>query len=242
METKNLGDMVADPKNPRRISKQDFQALVDSLKQFGDLSGIVFNRTTGQLVGGHQRIEAFKKAGVRHNATIEHDFGEPNRQGTIAIGNIELDGELFKYREVMWPLERQRAANIAANRIQGEFDLDLLAEANQFLEDTSPDLLDFTGQTLTERNSLKRRYGPDPEGEQKQPEPKNDDGTRPVEFRMSEPQINRVVEALGAMKRKRQLTMETNKDLDGNALYYICDEWLAAQPETNDAPPAPPAD
>ena len=115
-------------------------------------------------------------------------------------------------------------------RIQGEFDLELLAEANQLLEDQAPDMLEMTGQTETERNHLKRRFGPDPEDDQNQ-EPKNDDGSRPFEVRLSEPQLSVVENAIATMKRTRQLTMEANSDLNGNALpFYICEQYLQSEP------------
>src|SRR5436853_352297 len=60
MDTKDLNDLKGNPKNPRTISKHDFEALKKSILKFGDLSGVIFNKRTGHLAGGHQRIEAFK--------------------------------------------------------------------------------------------------------------------------------------------------------------------------------------
>jgi hypothetical protein len=48
------------PRNPRVMSEWQRQALKKSLSKFGDLGGIVVNRRSGQLVGGHQRVEAFR--------------------------------------------------------------------------------------------------------------------------------------------------------------------------------------
>lgn len=245
MELKNLEDIKPNPKNPRRMSKQDGAALKKSLMEFGDLSCIVFNLRTQQMVGGHQRLEIMKTLPAQRRVTISERAGVGTYEaseflddvGTKAVGYIWIGNKQFAYREVDWPYEKEMGANIAANRIQGEFDLELLAEANQMLEDQAPDMLEMTGQTDTELKSLKRRFGPDPE-EPETPEPKNDDGSRPFEFRVSEPQLNRILEAIGRMKRERQLTMETNKDLDGNAIFYICESYLA----TPEAPAAPAAE
>ncbi len=53
----SLGQLEGNPKNPRRITDKKLDMLKKAVSEFGDLSGIVFNRTTGQLVGGHQRVK-----------------------------------------------------------------------------------------------------------------------------------------------------------------------------------------
>ena len=123
-----LDALKADPKNPRYINKEDFAKLKELLKEYGDLSGIVKNQTTGELVGGHMRINAFKEMGGTQSVQVTQTFDTPTRTGTVAIGYVLIDGEMFTYREVQWPREKQTAANIAANRAGGDFDKDLLAQ------------------------------------------------------------------------------------------------------------------
>jgi hypothetical protein len=154
MSTRDLNELKANPKNPRQINKHDYAALVESVKQFGDLSGIVLNIRTGQLVGGHQRTEVFKRMGGAV-AIHKEDLPAPNSVGTVAYGYVEMNGERYGYREVDWDENRESAANIAANRIQGQFDLDVLAEVTYELaqlEDKS--LLALTGQTEDETARL----------------------------------------------------------------------------------------
>ena len=43
--------------NPRRISEGNKKRLKKSLKEFGLVQDPIWNRSTGRLVGGHQRIE-----------------------------------------------------------------------------------------------------------------------------------------------------------------------------------------
>ena len=166
MESKLLSELNGNPKNPRRISKHDFDALLESIRKFGNLSDIVFNETTGRLVGGHQRVQAFKALGGEHKIVFEPRYDAPNRQGTVALGRFEHEGEMFNCRLVVWDEPTEIAANIAANRVQGEWDLDLLAQANQFvLENGSEELLLQSGQTINEINDLGKMTGsvePDP--------------------------------------------------------------------------------
>lgn len=156
MIERTINDLRANPKNPRSISKDDFEALKKSIEKFGDLGGIVFNVTTNQLVGGHQRTEAFRRLGRDAQIVISEQLAEPDKFGTAAYGYVILDGAKYSYREVAWSQNWETAANIAANRIGGEFDLELLAQANYELsqDPNGQDLLALTGQTNDEINKL----------------------------------------------------------------------------------------
>lgn len=145
----NIKDLKPAPFNPRRIQKHDYEALIKSIGGFGDLSGVVFNKRTGELVGGHQRIEAYKALGGEIELTEALD--EPNSVGTVARGYVTIKDEKFAYRVVDWPLEKEKLANLAANRVQGEWDDDRLAELiYEIKDDPSLDLAGFTEKEITE--------------------------------------------------------------------------------------------
>ena len=97
--------------NPRRISDRAMKGLRASLERFGELGGIVFNKRTGRLVGGHQRVKALAAMGVK-------------------------DAEV---RVVDLPVAEEKAANLALNHpgIGGEWDEALLAVV---LDETRRDL------------------------------------------------------------------------------------------------------
>lgn len=54
-QERKFSDLKQAPRNPRRISKHDFDALKTSILRFGDLSGIVRNVRTDHLVGRADR-------------------------------------------------------------------------------------------------------------------------------------------------------------------------------------------
>ena len=116
-------------KNPRKISDQDLEALKRSMKEFGDLGGIIFNLTTGHVVGGHQRL---KNLDPKWKITKRPDH---DKTGTVSRGYILTPDGKFTYREVQWPLLKEKAANLAANKIQGEWDYEKLAP---ILEELAP--------------------------------------------------------------------------------------------------------
>jgi hypothetical protein len=164
METKQLSDLRPDPKNPRILSDHVGAALKNSMNKFGDLSSIVFNIQTQQLVGGHQRIKLMEQLPGDRKITITERAGVGNYvghetlddTGTVAVGYVWIGNKQFPYREVNWDLGTQRAANIAANKITGEFDLDLLSEVNYELSQLAngDELLALTGQTPAEQAQL----------------------------------------------------------------------------------------
>jgi len=96
-----LAELAPADYNPRKIGPKAMAGLKASLTRFGELGGIVFNRRTGHLVGGHQRVKALLQLGETH----------------------------ADVRVVDLPLSEEKAANLALNHpgIGGEWDDALLA-------------------------------------------------------------------------------------------------------------------
>jgi hypothetical protein len=157
-DTRLLTSSHNNPKNPRKITPDALDRLKKSLEQFGDLGGIVLNRRTGRLVGGHQRIAAFKLAEVP--VQIEETLKHPDKQGTVAWGWITTAAGRFTYREVDWDEATEAIANLAANKIAGEWD-DLQLKA--IMADLAPTTdLDGTGFTSEEIARLMSSSEPRP--------------------------------------------------------------------------------
>ncbi|QDU88388.1 hypothetical protein Pla175_17640 [Pirellulimonas nuda] len=160
-----LNDLHPDAANPRKISDEAKRALRASLRRFGDLSGITFNRTTGELVAGHQRIEQLRA-----------EYGDEPRLEHAADGSasLTLGGNRFAVRIVEWSRAKQRAANVAANnqRMQGAFTDDLAsflleveAEATEEMPGVFDDLLlaDMMGDGLLAEDEKKHAEARVPE-------------------------------------------------------------------------------
>lgn len=145
-----LSDLSGNPRNPRKITDEKLKMLEKALNEFGDLSGIVFNRRSGQLVGGHQRLKV-----LPHDAeiVIDQTLSTPTTTGTVAEGHVLINGESFRYREVDWDDTKEKAANIAANKHGGEFDLPILSEWLLELDSMNIDM-DLTGFDQTELENI----------------------------------------------------------------------------------------
>jgi DNA modification methylase len=100
--------LYPDPANPRRITEKDLEALTRSINEFGLVDPIVARRETRVIIGGHQRLVAARKLGLR----------------TVPVIFLELTEE------------RARLLNIALNKISGEFDEELLGRLLAGLAET----------------------------------------------------------------------------------------------------------
>ena len=106
------------PYNPRSMGAATKQALKASLTQFEDISGIVVNSRTGNLVAGNHRWEQLCGIHGESKLTIEA-LGDSGFHQILGSGKFTG----FIMRVVDWPIEKEKAANIAANSplISGEF-------------------------------------------------------------------------------------------------------------------------
>jgi len=116
-------------KNPRQISKTDHARLTDTLIRLGDLSGIVHNLNTDEIIGGNQRMTVFTDG----KPEIVETYDNPDEQGTVAHGFIVWKGHKFAYRQVRWDDKTSDEANIAANIGGGDWDWEVIA--NQWSAD-----------------------------------------------------------------------------------------------------------
>lgn len=94
------------PYNPRKENKKVVEDLKRNFKNVGFLGGIVWNKQTGNLVGGHKRIQALD---------LIHDY--PEKDYSVKVEMVDFD------------LKTEMEQNIFLNnkKVQGEMDYSLLA-------------------------------------------------------------------------------------------------------------------
>lgn len=241
----SLSGLQGDPKNPRTITKLSFEKLKTMLKEFGDLSGVVKNSRTNQLVGGHSRVQAFKQLGADDQIRITQTYDVPTATGTLALGYVLINGEPFTYRVVDWPESKQKAANIAANASSNlaDWDNDLLAQTVYELGqlDNGAELLQLTALSDQDLDKLNKMIGLDNSPPETEPKP---DEPETLSFSLTPEQRELVEEALGHIKATREMAAEQNSSLNGNALYYMSRDYLdrlhgLTTPEQTSDIPAP---
>jgi len=93
-----IDDLHPDPANPRKIGDQELDALTRSLREFDFLQPVIA-RQDGTVVGGHQRLVAARRLGIR----------------VVPVVYVDLTDEQAKL------------LNLALNKISGDWDEQLLA-------------------------------------------------------------------------------------------------------------------
>jgi len=142
-----IKDLKPAPYNPRKITDEKLKMLDKSMQEYGDLSGIVFNRKTGNLIGGHMRIKNLDPEWEVMKSEVN------DKLGTVAEGHIETPFGKWTYREVNWSKKKEKAANVAANKHGGSFDLDGLRDIVKELDVDGFDL-DLLGFDEIELNDI----------------------------------------------------------------------------------------
>lgn len=129
---KGIEDLRAAPYNPRRIAPEAMHGLKRSMREFGDISGLVWNSQSGHLVAGHQRLTALRTL-----------YGDDLLYDAKESCIITPHGERFTVRVVDWDPIMEKAANVAANDplIAGEF-TEGLSEIIAELKDEIPELVE----------------------------------------------------------------------------------------------------
>lgn len=117
IEKVDIKDLVSPIWNPRKISKKEMGKLKQSLTEFGYVAPIIVNKVNNHIVGGNKRLEALKELGYTSVDVVYID--EPN-------------------------LEKEKALNVALNKVQGDWDKGKLEDLLVDLEFSDVDL-DLTG-------------------------------------------------------------------------------------------------
>jgi hypothetical protein len=111
--TKKLVELNPAIYNPRQITNEALAGLSASITEFGCVEPIIWNRRTGNICGGHQRLKVLQSQGLSETEVVVVDL----------------------------PLEREKALNIALNNrhIQGDWTR-TLGELLKEIEATTPEL------------------------------------------------------------------------------------------------------
>ncbi len=119
-ESLRISDLKPAEYNPRKISEKEMRKLCESIKSFGFVEPIVVN-ADGTIIGGHQRVKAAERLGMEEVPVIRVDI----------------------------PKGKERALNLALNRISGEWDEERLALLLQALTDDERKLSGFDDDEIT---------------------------------------------------------------------------------------------
>ena len=130
--TKKTSELQPAKYNPRKISSDALGRLTKSLSELGNLQPITWNAKTGNIVGGHQRLKCYQAL----------------QKEEVEVWAVWLDEA------------QEKAANIALNKLSGEFDLPALKDILEEI-DTGEIDLDITGFGADELADLMEQTKPE---------------------------------------------------------------------------------
>lgn len=83
--------------NPRRISDSALEKLGESMERFGFMVPVVWNKRTGNIVGGHQRYKKLMADGQEETDVVVVDLDDNEEMAlNIALNSRELRGDFTK--------------------------------------------------------------------------------------------------------------------------------------------------
>jgi DNA modification methylase len=80
IEKKKISDLIPAPYNPRQSTAKQEKHLKESLKKFGLVEPIIFNKQTGYIVGGHFRVRELKKLGIKEIECVIVDLNDADEK------------------------------------------------------------------------------------------------------------------------------------------------------------------
>jgi ParB-like chromosome segregation protein Spo0J len=83
IETRRIEELLPADYNPRKDLKPgdpEYEKLKRSLQQFGYVEPVIWNRTTGRVVGGHQRIKVLKELGLSELECVVVEFDKEHEK------------------------------------------------------------------------------------------------------------------------------------------------------------------
>lgn len=159
IETVNINSLISPDFNPRLMSEEEMNKLEMSLKNYGYIDPIIVNRYNNHIVGGNQRYEALKSLGYTDIDVIFIDEPDLNREKALNLALNKISGE--------W--DTPKLETIIGELNSEGFDLDLTGfdkielkemslEKNIPLWDDVPDDLDnVTGDLIQEQKEKEKK-------------------------------------------------------------------------------------
>lgn len=193
-QRRRLTDIHPAEYNPRvalQPGDPEFQAIAHSLREFGYVDPIIINRD-GTIIGGHQRAAVLRALGVEEADVIVLDLSKRD----------------------------EKALNIALNKIDGQWDDDLLRAALSDFQQLDGLDIQATGYTPAEIDIVLNDLP-----EQAEPE---DPAINRMEFTFTLEQyadLQTALQMIGAKYKPKDMETFGNTNSTGNRIYMVVKEW-----------------
>ena len=135
IEIAKLNPATYNPRKDLQPGDPDYEKLKKSLLEFSCVEPLIWNKRSGNLVGGHQRLKIIKELGHTTTEVSVVDLSDSKEKAlNLALNKIQGDWDPVKLKEVLLEIDT------------GEFDIEVTGFDGDELEDlmaaVNPDKID----------------------------------------------------------------------------------------------------
>lgn len=114
IEKKKVSDLKYAPYNPRKIDDKELAKLKRSISEFGYVEPIVWNKRSGFVVGGNQRLKALRELEIEEVDAVVVDLDDAKEKAlNVALNKISGEWDFIKLKDVLTDIDT------------GDFDIEL---------------------------------------------------------------------------------------------------------------------
>ena len=119
-----LNPAAYNPRKDLQPGDPEYEKLKRSMQEFGYVEPIVWNKRTGNIVGGHQRYKVLLDMGMSEVDCVVVDLDETKEKAlNLALNKIQGEWDFFKLKDLLEELDT------------GEFDIEITGFDSKEIED-----------------------------------------------------------------------------------------------------------
>ena len=119
-----LNPAAYNPRKDLQPGDPEYEKLKKSIQEFGYVEPIVWNKRTGNIVGGHQRYKVLLDMGMSEVDCVVVDLDETKEKAlNLALNKIQGDWDYLKLKDILQELDTE------------EFDIELTGFGMEEIEE-----------------------------------------------------------------------------------------------------------
>ena len=120
----NINPAEYNPRKDLQPGDPEYEKLKRSMQEFGYVEPIVWNKRTGNIVGGHQRYKVLLDMGMQEVDCVVVDLDDAKEKAlNLALNKIQGDWDFLKLKDLLEELDT------------GEFDIEITGFDSKEIED-----------------------------------------------------------------------------------------------------------
>jgi ParB-like chromosome segregation protein Spo0J len=121
---KRVRDLRPAPYNPREISAEALAGLRASMRRYGQVQLIVWNKRTRRVVAGHQRLKVLRRERQEYTQVVVVDLPPAEEKGlNLALNNRATQGDWTPAVGLILEEVQAAAPELASELLLGEIEI-----------------------------------------------------------------------------------------------------------------------